>query len=275
MQLNSPVNKQQMAIALSFNRNSFYYQSRLEPKDKELANAMEQQHRDEDDTLGHRKLAKILHVGKNKAKRVMKKYGIEARVRKKKYNYPGKSSIVFTNLANDDSIKYLDLPIIFTDIFEFTLADGTKVRGCFALHKQTRQILALIFDYSMRANLVASTIQSIDFGMRSLWHSDQGKQFGAKETTDNLLKKGFIASMSRAGTPTDNPYAERFVSTFKHAVVRKMSYENLGEFLKEAGHWINFYNYRRPHEGIDQMTPVEFARINGMQIVPYLVNLTA
>ena len=263
-----------MARALQFNRTSFYLKSKLAPKDKALAIKIEEQHALEDDTLGHRKLGKLLKIGKNRIKRVMKKYGIIARSRKKKYVYPGKSELVFQNIANDTEVIALNINIIFSDLFEFRLADHSKLRGCFALHKQTRQILALIFDYAMKAELVVSTIQSIDFGLFALWHTDQGKSFGAAQTQNKLLEKGFLASMSRSGTPTDNGFAERFVGIFKHAVVRKRQYNSLGDFLKEAEHWINFYNQRRPHEGIGQIAPAKYAQLNGMQVVPYLSNFT-
>ena len=136
----------------------------------------------------------------------MKKYGIKPRKRDKKYHYPGKSDVVFDNLANDVEVQLKVVGIIFSDIFEFKLADGTRVRGCFALKKDTRQILSLIFDYSMKADLVVTTINRIDFvDPESIWHTDQGKQYGAHITIMALMEKGFIASMSRAGTPTDNP----------------------------------------------------------------------
>jgi transposase InsO family protein len=73
--------------------------------------------------------------------------------------------------------------IIFSDICEFTLADQTRIRGCFALKKETRQILSLMFDYRMKADLVLTTIQRIDVvDPESIWHTDQGKQFGAGVT---------------------------------------------------------------------------------------------
>lgn len=205
----------------------------------------------------------------------MKKYGIRPRKRKRKYDYPGKSDTVFDNLANDPEVKLNAVGIIFSDIFEFKLSDGTKIRGCFALKKATRQILSLIFDYSMRADLVVTTIKRIDLvDMNSIWHSDQGKQYGAEVTIAALLEKGFIASMSRAGTPTDNPFAERFVGTFKHAVVKRRKYHTLGEFLEKAKQWINFYNNRRPHEALGQISPNDFAKKNNLPTVPYLSNLT-
>lgn len=260
---------------LCFSRGSFYRQGVLEAKDKKLAVAIENIHEEQDDTLGHRKLAPLLHTGKNRVLRVMKKYGIKARKRSKKYQYPGKSETVFDNLANDTLIKLSMIDIIFSDIFEFKLMDGSRIRGCFALQKNTRQILSLVFDYSMRAELVVTTIQRIDgIDPKSIWHSDQGKQYGAGITITALLEKGFTASMSRAGTPTDNPYAERFVGIFKHAVVRRRKYHTLGEFIQAARKWINFYNNTRPHESLGQISPNDFAKKYNMPIIPYLTNLT-
>ncbi|HWZ20118.1 MAG TPA: integrase core domain-containing protein [Ktedonobacteraceae bacterium] len=55
--------------------------------------------------------------------------------------------------------------------------------------------------------------------------------------------------MSRAGTPTDNGYAERFVGQFKLSVAERRTYGTLGEFLRAAENWINVSNQLRPHEG--------------------------
>jgi putative transposase len=71
--------------------------------------------------------------------------------------------------------------VVFSDIFEVSLADGSRVRGCFALWKQTRQIVALTFDYRMQAELVVSTVKSLQFYVPGMiWHSDQGSQYGAE-----------------------------------------------------------------------------------------------
>jgi len=263
----NPYPKNQIANALEFSRSSFYYQSKLEPKDKAIANQILELH-ETDDTLGHKKIGYLLKVSKNRAKRVMGKYDICPRKRKKKYHYPGKSSTVFDNLnRTQESTEFQE--IIFSDIFEFRLADGSKVYGCFSLLKRTRQILSMMFDYHMRSDLVTDTIKRIDFLPNNpIWHSDQGKQYGAKTTIDLLLENGFRQSMSRAGTPIDNPFAERFVGIFKLAVVERQRYHVLGEFLAMAEIWTNFYNNQRPHEGIGNISPNEYAKVNNLKTVP-------
>ena len=138
----------------------------------------------------HRKLAALLKMGKNRMKRVMNKYGIEARRRKKRYIYPGKASRSVPNVLRDPQIA-AEQEVLFSDIFEVQLADRTKVRGCFALWKRTRHSLALAFDDSMRADLVVSTIELMEFAVvGTICQSDQGSQYGAEQTRAVLLRKG-------------------------------------------------------------------------------------
>lgn len=205
----------------------------------------------------------------------MKKYNIKARLKKKAYVYPGKSDKIFDNLANAILVKLSNLNIVYSDIFELRLIDGSKIRGCFALKKSTRQILSLAFSYNMKSELVTETVNKIDSDDANLtiWHSDQGKQYGADKTIQKLISKGFTASMSRAGTPTDNPYAERFVGLFKLAVVERTRYRTLGQFLEVAERWINFYNNVRPHESLGQTSPNDYARLHNMKTIPYITNL--
>ncbi|HEY4384401.1 MAG TPA: hypothetical protein VGN34_08010 [Ktedonobacteraceae bacterium] len=54
---------------------TLYLQGKQAKKDKQVAVSIEAWH-EKDDTLGHRKLAALLNMGKNRVKRVMKKYGI-------------------------------------------------------------------------------------------------------------------------------------------------------------------------------------------------------
>jgi len=269
------LSKSLLAKTLGFSRSLWYMPRLLPSKDRAVASRIEELHK-KDDTLGQRSLAPLLKMGKARVSRVMKEYGIAARPRKKAYRYPGKSPIVYPNLLRVEEEQFLERLIVYSDIFTFTLADGSHLYGCFALLRRTRQVLSLCFDYGMKSDLVSATVNRIDFldVANAFWHTDQGRQFGSFETLLSLVEKGFILSMSRAGTPTDNPFAERFVSTFKHAVVRRRPYHSLGEFLTAAEDWINFYNETRPHQGINKLSPNAYAKSLDLPAVPYLSNLT-
>jgi putative transposase len=97
---NGPYPKSQVARALGLAHATLYLHSKQAIKDKRVAVAIEQWH-ELDDTLGHRKLAVLLGMGHNRVNRIMHKYGITARRKKKRYVYPGKTDQVAPNLVRD------------------------------------------------------------------------------------------------------------------------------------------------------------------------------
>jgi putative transposase len=132
----------------------------------------------------------------------------------------------------------------------------------------------------MQAELIVQTLARIPEQCTShiqkalnasiIWHSDQGSWYGSGAVIDELVNRDFIASMSRAGTPTDNGAAERMVGEFKHAVLRRMNYRTIGQLLREAERWINYYNERRPHGRLNYQSPNAYAAEKGLGTVPYL-----
>ena len=106
---------------------------------------------------------------------MMRKYGIAARRKRRKYVYPGKASQVAPNLLRIPE-EVQGKEIVFSDILEVRLSDGSRVRGCFALYKRTRAILEMAFDYHMRADLVTATILTMTFeGPGSICHSEEAQ----------------------------------------------------------------------------------------------------
>ena len=70
---------------------------------------------EQDDTLGHRKLAALLHLGKNRIKRVMQKYGLTARRKKKRYVYRGLAAQIVPNLVRELAEDAAS-EVVFSDI---------------------------------------------------------------------------------------------------------------------------------------------------------------
>lgn len=285
--------KSLLARTLGFSRHSYYYKPRLPAKDYDTAERIRRIYQNDDDTLGAKKLAKQLSneigtsINHKRITRIMRTYELSARPRKPKYVYPGKTAEPFTNLTRAITRHQIALhpnteqvpEILRSDILEGRLADGSKVRVAFAWREATAQILSLVIDWRMQAELIVETLRRIpetvtvrikDKHTSIIWHTDQGSQYGSNVVIDELVRRDFIASMSRAGTPTDNGGAERLVGEFKHAVLRRMSYRTIGQLLAEAERWINYYNERRPHGRLNYKSPNAYAEELGLGKVPYI-----
>ena len=266
--------KRLLAKAFNLSRSGLYYQPTKPQADLELYNRITDLHVT-DDTLGSRKLAAMLAKSRVTVSRVMLKYGIEPRRKKPAYKYPGKADDVVANKLLNATDLDPATEVLFSDILQFRLADRTWVYACFVIRKMTRQIIAFAYSWSMEASLVKANLDSLERldlianldDTEVIFHSDQGKQYGAQSTIDACLQQHFERSMSRAGTPTDNPIAERFVQTFKLAVTERYQYQNLKEFHDQAERWLNFYNNQRPHESLGQLAPNEYAKQKGLKYV--------
>jgi len=119
----SPINKSQVARALGIARSSLYLQLKHPKQEKALAVSIEAAH-EKDDTMGHRKLAALLGTGKNRIRRIMHKYGIIARRKRKKYVSPGKATELAPNKLREDAFEWVKQEVVFSDILEVKLADG-------------------------------------------------------------------------------------------------------------------------------------------------------
>lgn len=266
--------KCKIAETLEISEGALYYKGIQDKKDLRVKKQIEKEY-EIDDTLGPKKLSQLLNMSIDKISRIMLKYDITPRKKKPPYRYAGRTDdLVENKLRKLENIE--DYEVIFSDIFEFKLSRGERIYGCFMMRKKTRQILSFTYSRNMKAEIVRNSINHIYLAKdlkeaEIIFHSDQGKQYGAEITVNQLLEYQFERSMSRAGTPTDNGYAERFVGTFKHAVVERYRYEKIEEFAEFTYKWLNYYNNRRPHQSLGQKAPNDFARENGLSVVRVLV----
>lgn len=260
--------KTQLSSALQFDRRSFYTEYKLDGKDQVILDKITDTYINDDDTIGAKKLSKIFGIGKNRCQRIMTKYAIKPRKKHDLYVYAGKASEIFDNILLTGLVtNYTE--VYFSDLFEFKLIDSTEIHGCFVFKHSTRQVISLLLDYFEDAILVEKVLEEArpHIKPQSIFHVDRGKQNGASVTVQKVKDLSMIISMSRSGTPTDNPFAERFVRTFKLAIVYKRPYFTLGEVLEVTLKWVNFYNQKRPHESINMMTPNDYATSIGEKLV--------
>jgi putative transposase len=95
-----------------------------------------------------------------------------------------------------------------------------------------------------------------------LHHSDQGSQYAAEAFQRLLAHHGIACSMSGKGDCWDNAAMESFFSTLKtERIYRRLRYASRDEARADVFDYIErFYNCRRRHSTLGQVSPAEFER---------------
>ena len=90
-------------------------------------------------------------------------------------------------------------------------------------------------------------------------HSDRGSPYASEDYRAVLTAHGMLGSMSRRGDCHDNAVMESWFSTVKLELGEH--FETCGEAKMELFDYIEaFYNQRRRHSTLGQISPAEFER---------------
>jgi transposase InsO family protein len=97
-----------------------------------------------------------------------------------------------------------------------------------------------------------------------LHHSDQGKQYAARDYQQLLRDHGMIGSMSRTGDCWDNAPMESFWGTLKRELVHHERFATRTEAKTKIFEYIEvFYNRQRRHSALGSLSPVEYESAGG------------
>ncbi|OCG61143.1 transposase [Gilliamella sp. Nev3-1] len=87
---------------------------------------------------------------------------------------------------------------------------------------------------------------------------DNGPEFTGK-TFINWAKSHDIAiDYIQPGSPYQNGYIERFNRTYRTEVLDLYLFNNLAQARRITEEWLTIYNTERPHEALNNMTPIEY-----------------
>ncbi len=134
--------------------------------------------------------------------------------------------------------------------------------------------LVAVIDWFSRAVLAweLSNTMPIDFcvqaltnamrhhGAPEIFNTDQGAQFTSPDFTAILEQAGVAISMDGKGRATDNIFVERLWRSLKYEDVYLHDYATLADARAGIARWIRFYNHRRPHQALDNRSPMDVYR---------------
>ncbi len=90
-----------------------------------------------------------------------------------------------------------------------------------------------------------------------IWNSDQGSHFTSPQYTQRLLAAAVQISMDGKGRALDNIFSERLWRTVKYEEVYLHDYQTPKQARIGLTAYLDFYNWRRPHQALNYLTPAE------------------
>ena len=206
-----------------------------------------------------------IHVGRKRVVRLMREQGLVARARKR---------FKSTTISDHDqpvAANLLDRRFQAAGPNERWVGDTTEL----LVGSSGKLYLAAILDLYSRfivgwsisaVNDRHLTIKALEMALKRrcpdvglLHHSDQGCTYASSGYQAILTAHGITCSMSRRGNCYDNAVMESFFSTLKSELGEH--YDSCGEAKMELFDYIEvFYNQRRRHSTLGQISPAAFER---------------
>jgi len=123
-----------------------------------------------------------------------------------------------------------------------------------------REVLGIDINSGIQAPRVTQYLDQIAAwrGYPKQIRVDNGPEFTSSEFTEWAKQHDIYVDFIKAGSPYQNGYIERFNRTYREDVLDLYLFSNLDEVRQETDRWIQLYNYERPHDGLNDMTPIEY-----------------
>ena len=222
------------------------------------------------DSLGSRQMMKQLRkegftIGHYRTRMLMREEGLIVR-RKKRFVVTTDSKHaepIADNLLNRQFIPTEKNKVWTTDITYLWTMQGW-VYLAIVLDLYSRRIVGWSMDEHMETSLVSRALNmAINLrqpGEGVLHHSDRGSQYASKAYRRLLADNGMVCSMSRKGNCWDNAPTERFFSSLKREWVTGKIYPAKESVVNDVNSYMTYYNSRRLHTTIGDLTPMEFEK---------------
>ena len=146
------------------------------------------------------------------------------------------------------------------DFMSAVLRHGHRFRTFNIVDDFNREILAIDINSGITAEGVFMVLERVGAwrGYPAIIRVDNGSEFTSGAFADWANSKGIEIDFIQPGCPTQNSYIERFNRTYREDVLDLYLFETLEEVRQITDDWIDLYNYERPHDSLNDMTPMEY-----------------
>lgn len=252
------ISKSALARSLGVSRSSLYYIPRQQKKDESIRDQIVSVI-NEHPAYGHRRVAWTLNIGKNRVNRVMNKFGITPKIKRRKAKY-GRNKSVSGIPDRTRGISPIAPDVIWSGDFTYLHFHGTILYLATVIDRYTREVLAWQIGLHHTTRLI---IEVFEEALRKrgthpyIFHSDQGSEYTSSACIEWLVKHKILPSHSPKGKPWKNGHQESFYDKFKLEFGKPSRHENIESLMEAIGRYIHYYNTRRIHSAL-KMPPKSF-----------------
>lgn len=139
--------------------------------------------------------------------------------------------------------------------------NGSRLKVLAVKDEFTRECLALEAATSMTSQGVRRVLQKLvaQRGAPKYVRSDNGPEFVARHLQSWLQEVGSSSHLIKPGSPWQNGHAESFMSRLRAEFLNAEVFYNVADARLKLGMFQKFYNERRPHSALGNVSPTEFA----------------
>jgi putative transposase len=145
------------------------------------------------------------------------------------------------------------------DFMNDSLWDGKRFRLLNIVDDFNREALAIEVDTSLPALRVIRVLKKllVTRGKPEMIRVDNGPEF-ISDKLDYWCKENDIQLFFiQPGRPMQNGYVERFNGSLRRELLNAYVFRTIREVKDQVQEWMNDYNYERPHETLNNKTPME------------------
>jgi len=137
----------------------------------------------------------------------------------------------------------------------------------------SRYILSWALSQTLELDFVLTAVDNALLqATPEIWNSDQGSHFTSPRYLERLQNAKVKISMDGRGRARDNIFTERLWRTLKYEEVYLHEYASPKEAYHQLAHYIHFYNFERPHQALEYLTPAQL--YSAIPRVPLVVHST-
>jgi putative transposase len=120
----------------------------------------------------------------------------------------------------------------------------------------SRYVVSWALSQTLEMDFVLTAVDNALFQTKpEIWNSDQGSHFTSPKYLERLQREEIKISMD--GRALDNIFTERLWRTIKYEEVYLHEYASPKEAYRQLADYIRFYNFQRPHQALDYLTPAQ------------------